>query len=294
MIEFERGFIMLCTDATEEECLKRNLFGDQAKRLENLDEIEQGDIGLLLNFNKEELIDIQNRITKVLTGTFKENGYAIFDLKFYEKPEVIDESVKHFWGGYAVEFKIIESDKFRQFEKEDDLRRNAIVVGEKNSTKYLIEISKYEFVDKKADFDIEGYTVYAYTPEMIVCEKIRALCQQVPGYKEIVKSITPKSRSRDFFDIFTLVNHFNLDITSDENIELLRNVMKAKNVPLAYLSEITVTRKLHEMSYPGLRDTLTAGVKIESFDNYFEYVARLCDEVHTKLKDLMDNKDSIP
>ena len=29
---------MLCDDSTEEECIRRNLFGDMARRLENLDE----------------------------------------------------------------------------------------------------------------------------------------------------------------------------------------------------------------------------------------------------------------
>lgn len=58
MIEFERGFIMLCDDLTEEECLRRNLFGDLARRLQELDEIRVGDIGLLLNINKDELTGI--------------------------------------------------------------------------------------------------------------------------------------------------------------------------------------------------------------------------------------------
>ena len=49
---------MLCDDSTEEECLSRNLFGDMARRLENLDEIEPGDIGFLLNINRDELIGI--------------------------------------------------------------------------------------------------------------------------------------------------------------------------------------------------------------------------------------------
>ncbi len=58
MLAFERGFIMLCDDRTEGECLERNLFGDLAKRLQELDEIKIGDIGLLLNINKDELIGI--------------------------------------------------------------------------------------------------------------------------------------------------------------------------------------------------------------------------------------------
>ncbi len=58
MFQFERGFIMLCDDRTEEECLKCNLFGDLARRLQELDEIKPSDIGLLLNINKAELIGI--------------------------------------------------------------------------------------------------------------------------------------------------------------------------------------------------------------------------------------------
>ena len=49
---------MLCDDSTEEECLGRNLFGDMARRLKNLDEIEPRDIGFLLNMNRDELIGI--------------------------------------------------------------------------------------------------------------------------------------------------------------------------------------------------------------------------------------------
>ena len=47
---------MLCNDRTEGECLERNLFGDKAKKLQYLDEIKPGDIGLLLNIDKDELI----------------------------------------------------------------------------------------------------------------------------------------------------------------------------------------------------------------------------------------------
>lgn len=64
MIEFERCFIMLCNDLTEEECLWLNLFGDKAKRLQLLSEVQQGDIGLLLNINKDELMGIFRACSK--------------------------------------------------------------------------------------------------------------------------------------------------------------------------------------------------------------------------------------
>jgi len=58
MIQSERCFIMLCNDRTERECLERNLFGDKARNFQYLSDIKTGDIGLLLNVEKDELIGI--------------------------------------------------------------------------------------------------------------------------------------------------------------------------------------------------------------------------------------------
>ena len=58
MDPFERCFIMLANMLTEQECIDRNLFGDKAKRLDCLDEIKPGDIGFLLNIDRDKLIGI--------------------------------------------------------------------------------------------------------------------------------------------------------------------------------------------------------------------------------------------
>ena len=58
MILFERCFIMLCDSNTEAECLTRNLFGDKARKLQDMSDINLGDIGLLLNVDKDELIGL--------------------------------------------------------------------------------------------------------------------------------------------------------------------------------------------------------------------------------------------
>lgn len=58
MIEFERCFIMLCTNHTEEECLERSLFGDKARKYQDLSDIHPGDIGLLLNVDRNEMLGV--------------------------------------------------------------------------------------------------------------------------------------------------------------------------------------------------------------------------------------------
>jgi hypothetical protein len=57
-MDFEKCFIMLCNWETEQECIDRNLFGDKAKRLECLADIRPGDIGFLLNIDRDELIGV--------------------------------------------------------------------------------------------------------------------------------------------------------------------------------------------------------------------------------------------
>lgn len=70
MSEPERCFIMLCTHYTERECLGRNLFGDREQRLQYLEAIRPGDIGILLNISKNELI-----------GIFKSQSEAQLDIQ---------------------------------------------------------------------------------------------------------------------------------------------------------------------------------------------------------------------
>jgi len=58
MTKFKRCFIMLANTLTEQECIDRNLFGDKARRLDELNEIKPGDIGFLLNIDRDELIGV--------------------------------------------------------------------------------------------------------------------------------------------------------------------------------------------------------------------------------------------
>jgi len=51
-------FFMICTDNTEDECIKRGLFGDRAWRFPYLQTIKKGDIGFLLNVSRNQLLGI--------------------------------------------------------------------------------------------------------------------------------------------------------------------------------------------------------------------------------------------
>ena len=74
-----------------------------------------------------------------------------------------------FWGGYRVEFKIIESEKYEQFSANlRDLQVRAVEVNLPLSTKkvFKIDISKYEYCIPKQSYELDDYTIYAYTPDV--------------------------------------------------------------------------------------------------------------------------------
>jgi predicted nucleotidyltransferase component of viral defense system len=125
----------------------------------------------------EEIQDVASRIEKLLIQAFAEKGYILFDFSFKQKPTVISEKYADFWGGYKIEFKIIEKTAYDRIGGNlDQIRRTALPLHPSHSPKFEVEISKYEYVERKVPMEMDGYTIYVYSPEMIAFEKLRALC----------------------------------------------------------------------------------------------------------------------
>ena len=235
------------------------------------------DLSIEKDFEKENIVIIKEKISRVLQNTFREEGYEVFDLTFNQRPAQMSREMKNFWGGYRIEFKIIESDKYKRFGNDRKaLRRNATVVGRNQKKKFFIDISKFEYCIPKEERDIEGYTIYVYTPEMIVLEKMRAICQQMREYAQIVRNPSQSARARDFFDIYTVLNHFDIDLTANENIELLKNIFLAKRVPLKLLGKIQDHREYHRPDFDAVIATVKPEIDLKDFDFYFDYVVERC------------------
>ncbi len=231
------------------------------------------DFSMEKDFTEEEKGRIGNQVSSLLKNEFIKVGLSVFDVKFYEKPNKIEDAVKSFWGGYCLEFKTIAIEKQEALGEDlDQLRRNAIVIASNNSTKFEVDISKYEYVGKKRPKDIEGATVYVYSPEMLAIEKLRALCQQVAEYKDVVLHMTPKSRARDFYDIYNLSQAFDLDFASGENLELTKHIFEAKRVPLSYIKKLEDYREHHWQSWESVLGTISQKEHPKDFDFYFNFV----------------------
>lgn len=234
------------------------------------------DFSLKTDFTYKEKTRIRNQLGHILNQEFHKEDLVVFDVKLTEKPKVVEDAVKSFWGGYLVEFKTILTAEYNKHKGDiESLRRNAISLHSDNSTKFTVDISKYEYVEKKIAKDLEGAVVYVYTPEMLALEKLRALCQQNEKYKDVVLKMTAKSRARDFFDIYNINESFKIDFTSEENIELCNLIFKAKHVPVEYIQQLAEQKDLHEASWQSVIDTVNTGINLKDFDFYFNYVLKL-------------------
>lgn len=232
-----------------------------------------------LDFSIEQDFDCPvtfcNRIENTLKKSFRENGYHIFDLTITPRPKETKPNMPDFWGGYDVNFKIVDRVIFEAMQDSyEDLRRNATVVGTRNKKTFNIQISKGEYCNHKREYDLGGYSIFVYSPEMIVFEKLRSICQQMKQYK--YRHETATARARDFFDIFTILSYFvDIHITSDENLALMRKVFSAKEVPLELLRYIKDYKDFHAPDFSSLKDTVKPDVSLKDYDYYFEYVDSL-------------------
>lgn len=219
------------------------------------------------------LEDFAQRITKALVTTYAAEGYTAFDIKLAERPEHLSDDLRGFWGGYLGQFKLIESERAAEIGEDlEKLRRNAINLGV--GTNFTIDISRCEYVEGKVETEYHGYQIFVYSVPMIICEKLRAICQQLPEYSPIVKRENRPGapRARDFLDIYSLIEVVGFDLTTEPNRELLRNIFDAKKVPLSLLRNLESHREFHRQDFRAVQDTVKPGVDLQPFDYYFDYV----------------------
>ena len=217
------------------------------------------------------------RIEGVLTRTFRANGFEVFDVKMKLRPDELTPDMANFWGGYGLEFKLISAALFAEHAADlQQLQRRAIKVGQ--GSKFTIDISRFEYTKDKQATDFEGLLIYVYSPEMIVCEKLRAICQQMPEYGPYIKrNRAGSARARDFMDIHLLVETLKLNMRADKVAVMLVEMFRLKRVPLELLGLIPNYRAFHLADFASVLATVKPGVKVERFDHYFDYTLVLVD-----------------
>ena len=131
------------------------------------------DFSMPSDFDKDKLDSIKATIESWLVKTFQQEGLVPFDVRLLQKPSRIGKiDEMEFWGGYRIEFKLIPKKVYSQYSGNIEvLRKYSTVIGPSDRKIFKIEISKFEYCSGKVAKEIDGYTVYVYTTEMIVLEK---------------------------------------------------------------------------------------------------------------------------
>lgn len=238
------------------------------------------DFSMAGDFTATEKLELRDRLERLLTETFRSEGLTVLDVKFEPKPRTIAAKLDQFWGGYRLEFKLIETAKAERIGKDPErLSREALRVGPSDSSKFEVEISRFEYCGDTEPKSIDGFTINVYRPRLLACEKLRAICQQLPEYEAVIEARTGRPRARDFFDIYNLVHHFNIDVSSPEFLEVLTAVFAAKHVPLDWLDKIRDVRRFHEDNFQHVKETVTAGTRVYEFETYFNFVVEIADKL---------------
>ena len=231
-----------------------------------------------LDFSMKDDLDLEEtlpKLGKALQSTFLRHGYRAFDIDLKARPGKMPDELAVFWGGYLVEFKLISQARAEELDGNlEQMRREAIRLGE--GSKFTIDISRHECIEGKEAHEFDGHRVYVYSPMMIVCEKLRAICQQMPEYGPVIQRSRPgNQRARDFVDIEALVKRFDLDLASEDAMRMLSDVFQAKRVPLDYLGEIGTqsVREFHELGFRAVVETMRPDVEVKAFGYYFDFVA---------------------
>lgn len=228
------------------------------------------DLDFSMQADFENFLEARTRLFQVLRDRFDAAGYVVFDEKLETKPELRGEDQKPWWGGYQLSFKLIDRRQYETLKtRPGKLRVNALAVGSKQERSFKIDLSKCEYVDGKVEREFDEFTIYVYSPEMIVIEKLRAICQQMEEYPHTGNK---DARARDFYDIHHVMTACRMEIASPENLALARHIFAAKRVPLTLLQNIARERHFHQIDWPAVEAATQE--PLESFDFYFDFVLR--------------------
>jgi len=234
------------------------------------------DLDFSIDGDFKDLADSETRLFRSLQTRFATRGYVVFDTALVRRPaHQTEDRVEGRWGGYQATFKVIRTvDAERLSGRLSELQRQAITVTQSQHRTFKIDFSKYEYCGGKLAKELDSFQIFVYSPAMIVVEKLRAICQQHPSYE---LNRNRKSRGRDFYDIFQVMESLHVNLVDPDTIELFRCMFEAKHVPLSLLRSLEDQRDFHRAEWPAVVAALSTNA--QEFDFYFDFVLELTREL---------------
>ncbi len=232
------------------------------------------DVDFSIDGEFEDVEDAAKRISKALADRFAAAGFVVFDYTFGLRPLARGDANPR-WGGYRIQFKIIDRQRYEELRGEREaLRRAATVIGPQQQRTFTIDISKWEFCEGKVEAELDEFAIYVYTPAMLAIEKVRAVCQQMDEYQ--LRS-QKTARARDFYDVYVILEESKIDLTTADKRDLVLAIFAAKEVPVQLMGLVDNYREFHRLDWPSVEATVRGTLK--PFDFYFDYVVRLASKL---------------
>ena len=276
------------------------LKGGNALKLYNITDRSSQD----LDFSIKESIRYEKenegkKLQDLISDAFQQVGFLVVGFEFIEKPKKRNKDLPPFWGGYKISFAIVDTEKYQdKIDLQDpDKMKELSKYGENlenNSKKIEIDLSYDEYVADKKSYDLEGTTIYLYSPLMLVYEKIRASCQQLEDYKLVGN----KTRARDLYDIYKILTNTrqtNLrEAVLDQcNFYILENIFKAKDVPLELMLKLDSKKSDLAEDYKTKVIPQISTDEIEEFDYIFFYNKNLFENLFKEYQNYKTFQDII-
>ena len=231
------------------------------------------------DFSEDEISAIAGALEESIHSRLKEEGFFLFDFSFTKRPERIRAGTPPFWGGYNVEFKVVDIKVAESLDYNiNKLRQRSLIATPSQGKKFLIEISKHEYCKETTYGDLDGYKISVYTLRAIMFEKLRAICQQMKEYPHMS---TPSPRPRDFYDIRKIMEFEKINQNlSAEDVEIVKAIFAKKEVPIELLGSIGEYKGFHGQALESLIATLIPEErKSFDFDECFACVVELSQNI---------------
>lgn len=232
----------------------------------------------------EDSEDVKRRLFGALEDRFDAHGLVVLDQKFEKIPPNLVEDATPWWGGYRAQFKLMPRQRHDALiSRPHKASIEALPIAPNQERTFTIDISKHEFCEKKMALELDGFTVYLYSPAMLAIEKLRAICQQMPEY-DVLKN--KRARGRDFYDIHAIITRLSVDLSLPDNLALVPPIFGAKHVPLTLISQIgsASVREFHRSDWERVKATVVGAMPAE-FDFYFHFVAGQADKLKALWKE---------
>lgn len=215
-----------------------------------------------------------SRLERSLSRRFALLGYSVLDFKTRRKPTHRKPDLPRWWSGWLCQFKLVAT-KYSKLSLETR-QRHALIPEGSNSSVIEIEISEHEYCGSERTKKVRGIVVHGYTRELLVVEKLRAICQQHPAYK----FRSNKNRARDFYDIRKLCHGTDRTFFRRCRRQLVA-VFAAKEVPLSLLLKAFWDEEFLAGQRRGFAQVVDSTVgTLDEFDVYLEYVRYLVKQIH--------------